>query len=141
MPAGWRERRWEDIGKRTGKFPVSRETYHKTPRLPPPVPRLGRRHAPPSVQKNGTGSGATASDERHGTTRNALHAPIPTAGTTRIDGKRTKKREGSPQERHRRRPKGDVGTPADGENGGETARLAAREAGRETRRGMERRQN
>lgn len=57
--------------KRTIKLPASL-----------PVPRLGRRHAPPSVQKNGTGSGATALDTRSGTTRNALHAPIPTAGTS-----------------------------------------------------------
>lgn len=58
-----------------------------------------------------------------------------------MDGKRTRKREGSPHERHRRHPKGDEGTPADGENGGETARLAARRASREAIRDMKRRRN
>ena len=61
--------------------------------------------------------------------------PIPTAWTAGGDGKRTRKRKESPQERHRRRPKGDEGTPADSENGGETARSAARGTGRETSRG------
>lgn len=92
--------------------------------------RLERRHAPPSTQENGTGSGATAWDARHCTIRNAPPASIPTAKMTKIDGKRTRKRKGSPQERHRRRPKGDAETPADSENGGETARLAARRASR-----------
>ena len=58
-----------------------------------------------------------------------------------MDGKRTRKREGSPQEWHRRHPKGDAETPADGENVGETARFATRQAGREARRGMKRRRN
>lgn len=99
-----------------------------------PAPRLGRRHASPGAQENGTGSGATAWDARHQTTRDAPPASIPTAGTTRRDGKRTRKREGSPQERHGVRPKGDAGTPADDENVGETARFATRRAGRGTRR-------
>lgn len=52
-----------------------------------------------------------------------------------------RKREGSPQERHRRRPKSDAKTPADSENGGKTVRLEARKAGRGAKRGMERRRN
>lgn len=101
-------------------------------KLPASLPalRLGRRHASPSVQENGTGSGATAWDARHCTIRNAPPASITTAKMTKIDGKRTRKRKGNPQERHRRRPKGDAETPADSENGGETARLAARRASR-----------
>ena len=95
-----------------------------------PAPRHDRRHAPPGTQENETGSGATAPTLRHGTIRNAPHIQISTAGTARGDGKRTRKREGSPQERHRRHPKCDDGTPAGGENGGGTARPAARRAGR-----------
>lgn len=112
-------------------------------KLPASLPalRLERQHASPSVQENGTGIEATAWDARYCTTRNAPPSSIPTAKTTRIDGKRTRKREGSPQERHRRRPKGDAETPADGENVGETARFATRWASRGERRGMERRQN
>lgn len=100
-----------------------------------PAPRHDRRHAPPDTQENGTGSGTTARDIRHGTIQNAPHMPISTAGPARGNGKRTRKREGSQQERYRRRPKCDDGTPTGGENGGETARPAARRANREARRG------
>ena len=96
---------------------------------------LGRRHAPHDTQENETGSGATAWDARHQTTRNALHAPIPTAGASDTRRKTSKRREGNPQERHRRCPKGDAGMSAKGENDDETTRLAARRADRETRRG------
>lgn len=99
-----------------------------------PALRLVRRHASPSVQENGTGSGATALDTRSGTIRNALHTPIPTAETSDTRRKTSIRREGNPQERHRRRPKGDAGTPADGENGGETTRFAARGASRKAKR-------
>lgn len=68
-------------------------------------------------------------------------APIPTARTTRRDEKLTRKREGTPRERHRGHQKDGDGTPANGENGGGTARPAARGAGRGARRGMERRRN
>ena len=110
--------------KRTIKLPASL-----------PVLRLERRHAPPGAQENGTGSGATALDTRSGTTRNALHTPIPTAGTSDTRRKISKRREVSLQERHRRRPKDDEGTPLGVENGSETTRFAARRAGRGTRRG------
>ena len=99
-----------------------------------PALRHDRRHAPPGTQENGTGSGATAWDARHQTTRNALHAPILTAGASDTRRKTSKRREGNPQERHRRCPKGDAGMSAKGENDDETTRLAARGAGRGTRR-------
>lgn len=102
-----------------------------------PAPRLERRHASPIAQENGTGSAATALDARHGTARNTPHTPIPTAGTPDTNRKTSRRREGSPQERHRKRPKCNDGTPTEGENGNETARLAARRTGRGTRRGME----
>ena len=91
-----------------------------------PASRLERRHAVPSVQENGMGSGATASDTRHRITRNVLHAPILTARTSDTRRKTLRRREGNPQERHRRRPKCDEGTPAKGKNGVETVRSAAR---------------
>lgn len=113
--------------------------FHMKPSIKLPVSlsaqRHDRRHAPPGTQENGTGSGATAWDARHQTTRNALHAPIPTAGASDTRRKTSKRREGNPQERHRRCPKGDAGMSAKGENDDETTRLAARRAGREARRG------
>lgn len=99
-----------------------------------PAPRHDRRHAPPGTQENGTGSGATTLDAHHGTIRNAPHAPIPTAGTPDTRRKTSRRREGSPQERRRRCPKCDDGTPTEGENSSETVRPAAREAGRRARR-------
>lgn len=100
-----------------------------------PATRHDGRHAPPSTQENGTGSGATAWGIRHGTIRNAPPAPILTARTTRRDEKRTRKREGTLRERHGGHPKGGNGTPANGENGGGTTRPAARETGRGASRG------
>lgn len=110
--------------KRTIKLPAS---LH--------APRLERRHASSNAQENGTESGATALDTRSGTTRNALHASIPTAVTSDTRRKTLIRREENQQERRRRRPKGNAETPANSENGGETARLVARRAAREARRG------
>lgn len=131
----------DDIGK-VSKNARGSVPFHVKHSIKLPVSlsalRLGRRHASPSVQENGTGGtkrrGAMAWDAQRWMIGNAPPASIPTAKTTRIDGKRTRKREGSPQERHRRHPKGDAETPSEGENGGETTRPAARRAGRGTRR-------
>lgn len=100
-----------------------------------PAPRHDRRHAPPGTQENGTGSGATTLDAHHGTIRNAQRTPISTAGTPDMHRKILRRREGSQQERHRRCPKCDDGTPTEGENGSETTRLAARKADRWASRG------
>lgn len=108
-------------------------------KLPDSLPALRHdgRHASLGTQENETESGATGRHTQRPMIRNVPPTPIPTAGTARRDEKRMRKREGTPQEWHRRRPKDDEETPSGGENSGGTVRPAARRADRRARRSTE----